>query len=87
MNLFVKRFHKCVKKNEIKFSDKSIARFHKQSSKSKGVCYECGKFGHYKSDCQLLNKDKETSKSFKNGKKNRRTYVSWNTSSEFIITN
>ncbi|MCH94038.1 hypothetical protein A2U01_0014993 [Trifolium medium] len=74
MTLFVKRFNKYVKKNGIKFSDKNVTKFLKQSSKidndegnknekPKSVSYECGKPDHYKPDYPLLNKGKGKSKS------------------------
>lgn len=68
MRLFVRRCYKYIKKNEIKYSDKNVINYRRHSNtsieddnkkeKSKGLCYNYRRFGHYNLDCPSLKKDK-----------------------------
>lgn len=58
MRLFMKRYHKYIKRNGVKHSNKNLINYRRQvnSSKkdenkkeeSKGSCFNRGKVGHYK---------------------------------------
>ena len=57
---------------------KSFSRFRKYKNKSNTKCYECGKFGHIKPDCPILNikkKLEEKSEATSRSKRVKKTYI------------
>ncbi|KAI5383033.1 hypothetical protein KIW84_070437 [Lathyrus oleraceus] len=69
MGLFIRRQSKGSKQEENK------------KDKAKGSCFNCGKVGHYKSDCPQLKKDKGKAPPKKYNKQ-RRAYIAWESDSE-----
>src|SRR3954470_2341235 len=90
MGLFVRRYNKYLKKNGAKHSNKGLINYRKQSTISKqydnnkgrikGLCFNCGKDGHYKPDCPYLKKEKEKNQS-KGHNKSKRAYIAWESDS------
>ncbi|XP_050919337.1 uncharacterized protein LOC127136866 [Lathyrus oleraceus] len=66
MGLFVRR-------RQSKFSNQE----ERKATKSRGLCYNCGKADHYKPDYPLLKKDKGKDKHHKKSSKDRRAYIAW----------
>jgi hypothetical protein len=70
MTLFIKRFSKMMGKQKFFKVDKKD----KFKSKTKGGCYNCGKYGHYIANCPYVRrkeddeKKKEKEKSYKKDK-------------------
>ncbi|XP_058721912.1 uncharacterized protein LOC131593431 [Vicia villosa] len=95
MELFVRRYHKYLKKNGAKHSDKGLINYRKQSNKFKqddnnkgkikGPCFNCGKVGHYKPNCPYLEKEKEKNQS-KGHNKSRRAYIAWESDSSSEVS-
>ncbi|XP_050897150.1 uncharacterized protein LOC127103967 [Lathyrus oleraceus] len=92
MGLFVRRYNRYLRKNEVQHSDKNLVNYRGQSkfsnqeesktTKSRGSCYNCENSGHYKPDCPLLKKDKVKNKRHKKSSKARRAYIAWESDSE-----
>ncbi|XP_058766926.1 uncharacterized protein LOC131640543 [Vicia villosa] len=90
MGLFVQRYNRYIRRNGIKHSDKNLAKFRRQSTKSKqeeskkyrgkGSCFNCGKSGHYKTECPKIKKEKGPVS--KKSNKQRRAYIAWESDSE-----
>ena len=82
MGLFVRKYHRYLRKNEVQHSDKNLINYRNQSkpsrqdegkkSKSRGSCFNCGKPDHYKPEYPLLKKDKGKDKFQKRPNKDRR---------------
>lgn len=91
MGLFFKRYHKYIKRNGVKHSDKNLINYRRQSNstkqdenkkeKSKVLCYNYGKVGHYKPYYPFLKKDKGKSQ-HKKPSKPRRAHITWESDSE-----
>ncbi|KAK2364611.1 cysteine-rich RECEPTOR kinase [Trifolium repens] len=91
MGLFVRRYNRYVRKNGIRHSDDNLKKFRKDSGyrrknedarySKKGICYECGQSGHYKSDCPKLKKNEKESSSNKRRSKGKKAYVAWESGS------
>ncbi|XP_050915618.1 uncharacterized protein LOC127130693 [Lathyrus oleraceus] len=91
MRLFVKRYHKYIKRNIVKHSDKNLINYIRHSNtsredenkkqKSKGSCYNCGRAGYYKPDFSLLKKYKGKGH-HKKSNKPKRAYIAWESGSE-----
>lgn len=91
MRLFVKWYHKYIKRNEVNHSDKNLMNYRKQENsskqydnkkgKSKGPCFNCGKSGRYKANCPLLKKNKGKGQC-KKSIKPIRAYIAWENDSE-----
>ncbi|KAL2347698.1 hypothetical protein Fmac_001698 [Flemingia macrophylla] len=86
IRLIVKKFKKFMRKNNNRkrqnFSRKNFKK--NENSSTKFTCYECGKFGHIKSECPNLKKcfnsdqkrpDQEDKK--KDRFKKKRAYIAW----------
>ncbi|KAL2318889.1 hypothetical protein Fmac_032765 [Flemingia macrophylla] len=81
----VMKFKKFMRKNNNKkrqnFSRKNFKK--NENSSTKFTCYECGKFGHIKSECPNLKKNfSDQRRSYQEGKKKdifkkKRAYISW----------
>src|ERR1043165_7750353 len=92
MGVFVRKYHKYLRKNEMQHSEKNIVNYRQQSktskqdddkkSKSRGSCFNCEKPGHYKPDCPLLKRDKGKDKFQRIPNKARRAYIAWKSDSE-----
>ena len=52
-----------------------------KKDKGKGICYECGKPGHFRPDCLSLVNKKEKGQQNKS-RKPRKAYVAWDSESE-----
>ncbi|XP_050211841.1 uncharacterized protein LOC126661998 [Mercurialis annua] len=79
MALFTKRYNNYIKRKQ----DKSKREFHKRPFKKEDVkCYECGKKGHMKNECN--NNEKSPQRSHRKDKevKKRAYKVTWDESSE-----
>lgn len=91
MGLFVKRYHKYIKKNGVKHSDNNLINFIRQANssnkddnnkgKSKSSCFNYVKVKHYKSDCPQLKKDKDKGQ-YRKSSKPRRACIAWESDSE-----
>lgn len=90
MGLFVKRYNRYMRKNNLKHSDKNLINFKKSHPYKKEnerkeenvTCFECGKLVHYRTTCLRLNKhnkknDKESFKTKGKHVKGRKAYITW----------
>lgn len=78
IRFFVRRYYKYIKKNGIKHSNKNLTNYGRHSNtsmedenkkeKSKGLCYNYGRVGHYKPDCPSLEKHKGNGQQKKSSK-------------------
>lgn len=92
MGLFVKRYHKYIKRNGVN-SDKNIIKYRRQSNfskqdenkkeKSRSSCYNYGKADHYKLDCPLLKNDKGKGQHIKSSKP-KRAFIDWKNDNESL---
>ncbi|KAK2420447.1 rust resistance kinase Lr10 [Trifolium repens] len=90
MGLFVRRYNRYVRKNEIRHSDENLQKFQKDSGyrrknedarySKKGICYECGQVGHYKPDGPNFKRKEKESSSNKRRSKGKKAYVAWESS-------
>jgi len=84
MNLFVRRYNCCIKRNGLKHIDKNLVNFRKASRKGRESdndekvvsCYGCRKIGHYKNECPELAKERGRSVANRSSK-GRRAYIVW----------
>src|SRR3954471_18369399 len=84
MGLFVRKYNRYLRKNEIKHSDNNLVDYRRQAksnkqedskkTKPKGSCYNYGKPGHYKPDCTSLKKNKAKNKTQNKSTKGKRAY-------------
>jgi hypothetical protein len=91
MGVFVKRYHRYIRKNGVKHSDKNLIKIRRISNSSKedenkkgkliSSCYNYGKAGHYRSEHPMIKKDKEKGH-HKKSSKSRRVYVTWESESD-----
>lgn len=95
MRLFIRKYNRYLRKNEIQHSDNNLIDYRCQAKPNKqyeskrsnsiGSCYNYGKLDHYKSDCPLLKKNNANDKFQKKPTKARRAYIAWESDSESSI--
>jgi hypothetical protein len=67
MALFIKKFNKCISKR------RSFKGDRKEKTRSKKVCYNCGKNGHFIAQCPYERKDEYNDKKKRSSRATRRT--------------
>lgn len=88
MSLFVRLYNKYLKRNKLKHTDKDLVSFinthlpkkYQKREDDEITCYECAKFGHYRTTCPNLtkhhkSKDKTFYKTKGKSSKSRRAYI------------